>query len=173
MAPTAGSQPARTDWTRPMTIASEKPASWLIDHRGTELADAGATWKNDIAARRSERSAKDLHLGVMLNPQAYQLSQPSASLSPVSERAFSRFPSIVALAGCLGCLVASAVGAGAQSPADNRRVLVQQADRRIRELQEEADRLAAQSKTLLTELRGLQLQRSVKAEELKKAEASL
>jgi hypothetical protein len=37
------------------------------------------------------------------------------------------------------------------------RAMVRQADQRIRELQAQADRLADQSKTLLTELRALEL----------------
>jgi len=73
---------------------------------------------------------------------------------------------------------AGAVSGSGQSPAPPplrapARALVRQVDQRIRELQAQADRLAAQSKTLLTELRGLELQRSLKAAEAKKAEVEL
>ena len=51
--------------------------------------------------------------------------------------------------------------------------LVAQANRRIRELQAESDALAAQSRTLLNELRTLEVQRQMKAEDVKKAEATL
>jgi septal ring factor EnvC (AmiA/AmiB activator) len=50
--------------------------------------------------------------------------------------------------------------------------LVQQADRRIRDLQAESDRLANQARTLLGELRALELAREIKTQEVKKAEAA-
>ena len=53
-----------------------------------------------------------------------------------------------------------------QSPAE-------QAQQRIRELQAETDRLAAQARTLLGELRVLELERAIKVEALKKADAEL
>ncbi len=53
------------------------------------------------------------------------------------------------------------------------RELSQQADRRIRELQAQADRLASEARTLLSELRGLELQRQIKTEERRKADAEL
>jgi septal ring factor EnvC (AmiA/AmiB activator) len=65
-----------------------------------------------------------------------------------------------------------AVAAAQPDPPDVR-ALSQQAERRIRELQVEADRLAAQTTTLLGELRKLELQREIKAQEVKKAEAEL
>ncbi len=60
-----------------------------------------------------------------------------------------------------------------QPPADDVRALVQQAQQRIRELQAETDQLANQARTLLTELRGLELEREIRAQTVKKAEAEL
>ena len=76
---------------------------------------------------------------------------------------------------CVGTLASLAIppAAAAQSQADAVRALVSQADQRIRELQAESDRLAARSKTLLNELRALELQREMKVAEVKKAEAEL
>ncbi|HXG90060.1 MAG TPA: peptidoglycan DD-metalloendopeptidase family protein [Vicinamibacterales bacterium] len=59
-----------------------------------------------------------------------------------------------------------------QSPPEAK-ALAQQAERRIRELQAEADRLAAQTSTLLGELRTLELEREMKGAEVKKADAEL
>jgi murein hydrolase activator len=50
--------------------------------------------------------------------------------------------------------------------------LMQQADKRIRDLQAESDRLANQARTLLGELRALELAREIKTQEVKKAEAA-
>jgi murein hydrolase activator len=52
------------------------------------------------------------------------------------------------------------------------RSLMQQADKRIRDLQAESDRLANQARTLLGELRALELAREIKTQEVKKAEAA-
>jgi septal ring factor EnvC (AmiA/AmiB activator) len=59
-----------------------------------------------------------------------------------------------------------------QTPNDTR-ALTRQATERIAELQKEADQLARQTRTILGELRGLELQRQIKAAELAKAEAEL
>src|SRR5688572_8754674 len=61
----------------------------------------------------------------------------------------------------------------AQPSSDQTRRLARDADQRIRELQVQADRLAAQTKTLLGDLRALELQREIKAEQLRKANADL
>ena len=61
----------------------------------------------------------------------------------------------------------------AQSSSDQARALARQASDRIRQLQAEADRLAQQTTTLLGELRGLELQRQIKTQEVSKAEAEL
>lgn len=73
-------------------------------------------------------------------------------------------------AGILLFLAASV--SGRQTSPDNN-ALSRQAEQRIRELQAEADRLAAQSSTLLGELRSLQIEREIKREALKKADAAL
>ena len=79
----------------------------------------------------------------------------------------------------LWCLVVPAalvlVGAigAAQSPADPNRDQSERAARRIRALQAEADRLAAQSRTVFGDLRRLELDRAIKHEELLNAERAL
>lgn len=62
-----------------------------------------------------------------------------------------------------------ALGAAQEDP----RALVQRAETRMRELQAEADRLAAQTSTLLGELKKLELERAARAEGVKKADAEL
>jgi septal ring factor EnvC (AmiA/AmiB activator) len=89
---------------------------------------------------------------------------------PPVTRAVAR---LLACGGAAICLSTAQVPSAAQSPADPVRALTAQADQRIGELQAETDRLAIQSRTLLNELRGLELQRQLKAEELKKVEAEL
>ena len=60
-----------------------------------------------------------------------------------------------------------------QTPAADAARLSRQAEQRIRELQAEADRLAGQTKTLLGELRALELERAIKTEQLTKANSEL
>lgn len=67
---------------------------------------------------------------------------------------------------------AAAVSSHAQTPNDTRE-LARQATQRIAELQKEADQLAQQTRTILGELRGLELQRQIKAAEVAKADAEL
>jgi murein hydrolase activator len=62
------------------------------------------------------------------------------------------------------------VGVAAQTPPDSPS---QQAGRRIRELQAEADRLATQTRTLLSELRALELEREIKRQMVAKTDAEL
>lgn len=61
----------------------------------------------------------------------------------------------------------------AQTPSDEARDLARQASQRIAELQREADRIAQQARTILSELRGLDVQRQIKAAEVAKADAEL
>jgi septal ring factor EnvC (AmiA/AmiB activator) len=56
---------------------------------------------------------------------------------------------------------------------DESRRLVRQAEQRMRELQAEADRLATQTSTVLGELRKLELEREIKAQAVRKANAEL
>ena len=65
------------------------------------------------------------------------------------------------------------LAAAAQTPAGSTEAMTRQAAERIRELQAEADRLAAQSGKLLVELRRLELDRAIKAEAVKKTDAEL
>ena len=60
-----------------------------------------------------------------------------------------------------------------QTPAETAKDQAQRAQRRIRALQAEADRLAAQSRTVFSELQRLELERSLKQEELREAERAL
>lgn len=71
------------------------------------------------------------------------------------------------------CIAVYVTLAHGQSRPDQTRELARQAGERIKELQSEADRLALQTRTLLTELRGLELQRQIKAQEVTKADAEL
>ena len=71
---------------------------------------------------------------------------------------------------CLVCML-TATGLSAQIPVadtDSRRV-----DERIRALQKEADRLAGSSRTLLNELRALEVERNLRAAEADKADAAV
>jgi septal ring factor EnvC (AmiA/AmiB activator) len=61
----------------------------------------------------------------------------------------------------------------AQSTPDEARRLAQDAQQRMRELQAEADRLASQTGTLLSELRKLELEREIKTQAVRKADAEL
>ena len=61
----------------------------------------------------------------------------------------------------------------AQAPSDANREQAERAQRRIRALQVEADRLAAQSRTVFGDLRRLELERAIKQEELLNAERAL
>ncbi len=73
----------------------------------------------------------------------------------------------------LWCLVPGAIGVLAQTPSDPNRDQAERAERRIRALQAEADRLAAQSRTVFGELRKLEIDRDLKHEALRKAEREL
>jgi septal ring factor EnvC (AmiA/AmiB activator) len=64
-------------------------------------------------------------------------------------------------------------GLEAQVGSDAARQLARQATARIAELQQEADRLARQTRTILTELRTLEIQRQIKVAELAKADEEL
>ena len=77
---------------------------------------------------------------------------------------FSRVAGLVVIT----CLTAG-IGAQAQAPA----AALTRAEQRIRELQLEADRLAAQTGTLLGELRKLHVEREIRAEAVTKADAEL
>ena len=70
-------------------------------------------------------------------------------------------------------LVVSGASARSQTPADANREQAARAERRMRALQAEADRLAAQSRTVFGDLRRLELDRAIKQEELLKAEGAL
>jgi septal ring factor EnvC (AmiA/AmiB activator) len=75
----------------------------------------------------------------------------------------------------LTCLVALLAVAtiGAQAPAPDRNatdVLARRVNDRIRSLQGEADRLAAQARTLLGDLRKLEIQRDIAVEQIKEAD---
>ena len=61
----------------------------------------------------------------------------------------------------------------AQSPADEARAQAARAGERIRELQQEADRLAAQARTVFGDLRRLELERAIAREEVARADAQL
>jgi septal ring factor EnvC (AmiA/AmiB activator) len=69
--------------------------------------------------------------------------------------------------------VVAAITSHAQTPTDANRDQADRAARRIRALQAEADRLAAQSRTVFGDLRRLELDRAIKQEELQNAERAL
>jgi septal ring factor EnvC (AmiA/AmiB activator) len=77
----------------------------------------------------------------------------------------------------LWCLVPGAmvlvVSLAAQTPSDANRDQAERAQRRIRALQAEADRLAAQSRTVFGDLRRLELERVIKQDQLLNAERAL
>jgi septal ring factor EnvC (AmiA/AmiB activator) len=75
----------------------------------------------------------------------------------------------------VGLAVVGAAAPGAQAPADRARpeTPAQRAADRIRALQRESDALATQEKTLLGELRALEVERQLKTEQLAAAERDL
>jgi septal ring factor EnvC (AmiA/AmiB activator) len=76
--------------------------------------------------------------------------------------------SVVVAATLLMAAPAAQVG-----PADDARRLAQEAAQRMRELQAEADRLAAQTGSVLAELRKLELERALKTQAVRKADAEV
>src|SRR5688500_10586749 len=72
-------------------------------------------------------------------------------------------------------LLAAAVslGAAAPLPQDPAKSAAQRASERMRALQREADSLASQERTLLVELRKLEIERQIKTEEVARAGAAL
>jgi septal ring factor EnvC (AmiA/AmiB activator) len=72
-------------------------------------------------------------------------------------------------------LLAAAVSLGAEAPAPQEpaRSAAQRASERMRALQREADSLASQERTLLVELRKLEIERQIKTEEVARAGAAL
>jgi murein hydrolase activator len=92
----------------------------------------------------------------------------------VASRAVLRIGALLcALSGAIAGVSRVSALAADQAPGTGVNTLIAQADQRIRELQAETDRLASQSRTLLNELRGLELQRQLKVQNVKKAEAAL
>ena len=77
----------------------------------------------------------------------------------------------VALTGFIALLLLAAP-ARPQTPDEARR-LAREAEQRTRELQAEADRLAAQAGTVLGELRKLEIEREIRAQAVRKADAEL
>jgi septal ring factor EnvC (AmiA/AmiB activator) len=82
-----------------------------------------------------------------------------------------RFSSSLAFAALAALCIAATVRA--QPSTNDARTLARDAEQRMRELQAEADRLAARSGSLLAELRKLQLERDIKAQAVRKADAEL
>lgn len=72
----------------------------------------------------------------------------------------------------LTLLVGASIVRG-QTPSSNAQTLARDAAARIRELQAEADRLAAQTGTLLGELRKLELEREIRTQAVRMADAEL
>lgn len=70
-------------------------------------------------------------------------------------------------------VVLAAAALGAQAPADEARALAERARERIRALQQEADRLASQARTVFNELRTLEVERQIRAETVTRIEAEL
>lgn len=76
----------------------------------------------------------------------------------------------------VGIAIVLALAAGpvlAQSPAEDARALAARAGDRIRVLQREADQLAAQARTLLNDLRKLELDRAIAQQRVAEADAAL
>src|SRR6476469_6553050 len=67
------------------------------------------------------------------------------------------------------------VGASAQVPVDRARTeaLARRASERLQALQREADRLASEERTLLGDLRKFEIERQLKAEELKRVDGDI
>ena len=72
-----------------------------------------------------------------------------------------------------GCVVVLLAIATVSAQTDPNKEQAERAARRIRALQAEADRLAAQSRTIFGELRKLEIDRALRQEELQKAEREL
>src|SRR5262245_30500602 len=80
---------------------------------------------------------------------------------------------IAAISACSAAAVWA--NAGAQQPSERARTeaLARRAGDRLVALQREADRLASEERTLLTELRALEVDRQLKAEALKRADTEV
>lgn len=77
------------------------------------------------------------------------------------------------LIGCVACLCAAIVAslAGRQNDRARTEALARRATERLQALQREADRLASQERSLLNDLRKLEVERQLRAEELKQIDA--
>ena len=71
------------------------------------------------------------------------------------------------------CVIVCVATINAQTPIDPNKEQADRAQRRIRALQAESDRLAAQSRTVFGELRKLEIDRALKQEELSKIDREL
>jgi septal ring factor EnvC (AmiA/AmiB activator) len=71
------------------------------------------------------------------------------------------------------CLCVCGSPAGGQTPSEDAKLLSARATQRIKSLQAEADRLAAQARSVFGDLRKLEIERAIKREELSQADAAL
>jgi septal ring factor EnvC (AmiA/AmiB activator) len=71
------------------------------------------------------------------------------------------------------CLAAAVAAPHAQQPANDTARATSRVDDRLRTLQQESDRLASQAKTLLGEVRKLEIQRDIRTAEAREAERAL
>ncbi|MBI4486190.1 MAG: hypothetical protein HY655_09285, partial [Acidobacteria bacterium] len=77
----------------------------------------------------------------------------------------------LAVAVACSCLLLTAPSLAQQPDRERTEALARRAGERLQSLQREADRLAAQERTLLGDLRKLELDRQIKAEQLRQARA--
>src|SRR5213078_3602734 len=83
-----------------------------------------------------------------------------------------RFSAVSAVSACSALIVVVSVAAGAQTLPERARTeaLARRAAERLQALQREADRLTSDERTLLGDLRKLEIERQIKAEELKRVD---
>jgi septal ring factor EnvC (AmiA/AmiB activator) len=131
-----------------------------------------------MMARAGTRDCPDLLRAIALRHPLfdYNIRKRSAVLSLAADaRVVSvqrRFWLVFLAATC--ALIGSAQPVlHAQATSDEARKLAQDAQQRMRELQAEADRLAAETGTLLGELRKLELERDIRSQAVRKADAEL
>jgi septal ring factor EnvC (AmiA/AmiB activator) len=86
---------------------------------------------------------------------------------------FGRFGRFGGFGGFVGFALVISATLHAQTPADDARAMSARAAARIRALQQEADRLAAQARSVFGDLRKLEIERALRREELAAIEAEL
>lgn len=114
-----------------------------------------------VADRQPDAAAADINPQNPHDPQCYNFRLPNVSLASVSRRTVG---AAILLAACLPLFAQQADRARTDG-------LTERAAGRLQALQQEADRLASDERTLLGDLRRLEVEREIKNEELRQIAA--